>query len=535
MGYANCTAGDCVNGTGTMVWTGAYSGERYVGAWQNGARNGQGANTYANGDYYEGEFRDNKRHGQGTLTLVGGERYVGVWQNDARNGQGANTYANGDYYEGEFRDDKRHGQGTLTLVGGERYVGVWQNDARNGQGTNTWVNGDYYVGAWQNDARNGQGAAFDKNNNILQSGLWADDKFVRTTTQVAQLTPKAVTPLQASDTTPPTITLQRGINIVSTSRHAVKGQATDTSGVAIVEVNGQEARLDSNGNFTANILLIPGSNNVTIVAIDSRNNQASKTFSLTREQAQVAAVTRPANLTIQTGQYHALIIGVSNYRDPSVTDLEEPGKDAANIKRMLETEYTFEPKNVVMLSDPTRDQILDQFDRLSRELTEKDNLLVFYAGHGYWDEQTSQGYWLPSDASQNRRRDWIANGTVVDYMNGIKTKHTLLVADACFSGGIFKTRSAFGEPPAATNALYNLPSRKAITSGTLTEVPDKSVFVEYLIKRLGNNEDKFMSSEDLFSRFKTAVINNSPTNQIPQFGEIRAAGDEGGDFIFVRR
>jgi hypothetical protein len=44
-----------------------------------------------------------------------------------------------------------------------------------------------------------------------------------------------------------------------------------------------------------------------------------------------------------------------------------------------------------------------------------------------------------------------------------------------------------------------------------------------------------MSSEDLFSRFKVAVINNSPTNQIPQFGEIWAAGDEGGDFIFVRR
>ena len=129
-----------------------------------------------------------------------------------------------------------------------------------------------------------------------------------------------------------------------------------------------------------------------------------------------------------------------------MTDLEEPGKDAANIKRKLETEYTFEPKNVVMLSDPSRGQILDQFDRLSRELTEKDNLLVFYAGHGYWDEQTSQGYWLPSDASQNRRRDWIANSTVVDYMNGIKTKHTLLVADACFSGGIFKTRSALASP-----------------------------------------------------------------------------------------
>jgi hypothetical protein len=31
------------------------------------------------------------------------------------------------------------------------------------------------------------------------------------------------------------------------------------------------------------------------------------------------------------------------------------------------------------------------------------------------------------------------------------------------------------------------------------------------------------------------VINNSPNQQIPQYGDIQQAGDEGGDFIFIKR
>ena len=34
---------------------------------------------------------------------------------------------------------------------------------------------------------------------------------------------------------------------------------------------------------------------------------------------------------------------------------------------------------------------------------------------------------------------------------------------------------------------------------------------------------------------KPAVINNSPLNQTPLYGTIQGAGDEGGDFIFIRR
>ena len=83
--------------------------------------------------------------------------------------------------------------------------------------------------------------------------------------------------------------------------------------------------------------------------------------------------------------------------------------------------------------------------------------------------------------------------------------------------------------------LHKLPSRKAITSGTLNEVPDRSVFLEYLIKRLQQNEEALFTSQQLFSSFRVAVINNNPNQQIAQYGDIQQAGDEGGDFIFIKR
>lgn len=138
-------------------------------------------------------------------------------------------------------------------------------------------------------------------------------------------------------------------------------------------------------------------------------------------------------------------------------------------------------------------------------------------------------------SGKNNRAQWVSNSTIRDFIRGINTKHTLLITDACFSGGIFKTRAAFKESSVAIQKLYTIPSRKAITSGTLNEVPDRSVFVEFLLKRLSNNSKKYLSSEKLFSSFRQAVINNSPVNQIPQFGEIREAGDEGGDFIFMHK
>jgi hypothetical protein len=228
-----------------------------------------------------------------------------------------------------------------------------------------------------------------------------------------------------------------------------------------------------------------------------------------------------------------LLIGINNYSNPDILDLDNPLKDAKTLHDVLLANYTFKKENVILLKNASRNKIINALDELARIITPSDNLLIFYAGHGWWDEKANIGYWLPSDASKDSKAEWFRNSTLCDYLKEINSKHTLLIADACFAGGIFKTRKAFPDAPVAINKLYELPSRKAMTSGTLTEVPDRSAFVRFLVERLENNQEKYLSSEQLFSSFRIAVINNSDV--VPQYGEIQGVGDEGGDFIFIRK
>lgn len=242
------------------------------------------------------------------------------------------------------------------------------------------------------------------------------------------------------------------------------------------------------------------------------------------------AYTREMIKGLKNRSFHALIIGIDNYKDPTVTDLDNPTKDGLELKNIISNKYSFKEENISFLKNPTRIQILDEMERLSNTLDEKDNLLVFYAGHGYWDENLEQGYWLPADASLSSKSQWISNATIRDYIRGINSQHTLLIADACFSGGLLKSRGV-GK---AMISLYNMPSRKAITSGTLTTVPDKSVFIKYLIKYLDENQEILISADQIFYKIKVSVMNNSPNSQVPQYGPIHQANDEGGEFVFLK-
>jgi hypothetical protein len=224
---------------------------------------------------------------------------------------------------------------------------------------------------------------------------------------------------------------------------------------------------------------------------------------------------------------------VEDYQDPTIADLSNPVNDANKLYKVLANKYSFKQENISLLQIPTMREVTQALENYFNLLSDNDNLLIFYAGHGYWDKKFKQGYWLPADADRENRGTWIPNSIIRDYMRGIPSRHTLLITDACFSGGIFKSRDAFKDASKAIKQLYSLPSRKAMTSGTLMEVPDKSVFIEYLIKRLEENQQKYLPSEQLFASFKIAVINNSPNAQVPQFGEVRETGDEGGDFIFI--
>jgi len=336
--------------------------------------------------------------------------------------------------------------------------------------------------------------------------------------------------------------VSRGFILLEDKTIKIVGKATDASGIYEVLINDEDATVDANGNFTKTVLLAVGENKFTVKATDTKSNTTTQEFSIVRNaktevetEIPINNVGSDVNQIVTKGKYYALIIGCEEYLDPNINDLDNPVTDAQTLYDVLTKNYTFEATNVKFLKNPTVLQITQALDYYFDNCTKNDNLLIFYAGHGYWDEKFQQGYWLASDSYKETRGTWLSNSTLRDYMKAIPTKHSLLITDACFGGGIFKSRNAFANADIATNQLYELPSRKAMTSGALSEVPDKSVFIEYLVKRLSENTDNYLSSEQLYSKFKIAVINNSSNGQVPQFGEVKETGDEGGDFIFIKK
>jgi hypothetical protein len=307
------------------------------------------------------------------------------------------------------------------------------------------------------------------------------------------------------------------------------GQVTAAGVVSFVTVNSKMAEVNEKGIFTHSLRLDPGENQIRLVAGDAEKNLTEEVITIEYTPPVVTLADRIA----EQSKYFGLIIGIESYRDENIPDLENPIRDAEKVYNALITHYTFDPENIHMLRDATRDDLIRALDELAHEVTSDDNLLIFYAGHGWWDEEANNGYWLPADADSRVKTNWFRNSALVDYLKEINSRHTLLIADACFGGSIFRTRAAFPSREKAYEKLYELPSRKAMTSGTLTEVPDRSSFTRFLVERLNENMDTYISSEQLFSSFRIAVINNS--DAIPQYGEIGNVGDQGGDFIFIRR
>jgi len=285
--------------------------------------------------------------------------------------------------------------------------------------------------------------------------------------------------------------------------------------------------------FTVTLHTQPiSSGKATILLNNKAETEVTKSAPMV-ESVMPATVAAAAALPLGVGKYYALIIGINDYQDPNINSLDFCIRDAEAFYNAVTSFYTFDKENVKFLKNATMSDIVTSLDYFAKVVKPTDSFLIFYAGHGVWNKTSETGFWLPSDARKNSTLNWFRNSALRDYLREVNSRHTLLITDACFAGSIFKTRAAFSDAELAVNKLFELPSRKAMTSGTLTEVPDQSAFLRYMIERLNANKEKYLSSEQLFSSFRIAVINNS--NVIPQYGEIKDVGDEGGDFIFIHK
>lgn len=247
------------------------------------------------------------------------------------------------------------------------------------------------------------------------------------------------------------------------------------------------------------------------------------------------AETKPAAVpsSIAFGSYYALIIGIQNYQH--LPKLQTTKRDADVVAQVLAQNYGF---TVEKLMDATRRDILLSLSKFRRTLSAEDNLLIYYAGHGWLDKEADSGYWLPVDSVTDNDVDWLSLSTLTSSVGALPAKHVMVVADSCFSGKL--TRGVHLKVK-STNYLERIAAKRArvvITSGGLEPVLDSggagghSVFAAAFLKALRENQS-VMDGATLFTQIRRPVMLKA--SQTPEYADIRKAGHDGGDFIFVRK
>jgi len=236
--------------------------------------------------------------------------------------------------------------------------------------------------------------------------------------------------------------------------------------------------------------------------LHNRARQTAVTFAQARGVAHLLAP-QPQPTLPRFGRYHALVIGNNAYA--YLPTLQTAVSDAEAVAATLRETYNFA---VTVLLNATREQIIVALETMRTTLTEDDNLLIYYAGHGLLDKEAERGYWLPVNAQPDTRVHWVST---MEITGTLKTMAFLQVVEKR--------------------------SRTALTSGGLEPVLDSgggnhSVFSRAFLTTLQENQG-IVDGQQLASQITRLVMVNAP--QTPAYADIPSAGHEGGDFVFVRQ
>ncbi|MBS0556104.1 MAG: caspase family protein [Proteobacteria bacterium] len=331
---------------------------------------------------------------------------------------------------------------------------------------------------------------------------------------------------------------QNGIDVV--------GRVQAPAGLTSVTLNGQTVTVGAGGVFKTHVALAGGNDTaVRVAAADKTGGEAVLDFMLVpgpggkavRESAP-SGQALPSG--VRLGKYYALIIGNDNYA--AFPALGSAAEDAKAVAGVLQSRYGYDVK---LLANANRFEILSALNDLREALTDQDNLLVYYAGHGEIDAQR-QGYWLPVDAQLNQPNSWISNRAISDILTTMQARHVLVIADSCYSGTM--TRSAlatFGGGMADNvwgdwvKTMVAGRSRTALTSGGVQPVADAaskgghSVFATALLTVLRDN-NQLLTGQELFREIAGGMAlrgANAGLQQAPEYAPIQFAGHEAGEFF----
>ncbi len=283
------------------------------------------------------------------------------------------------------------------------------------------------------------------------------------------------------------------------------------------------------------VVLSEGDNILKVVAVSMDEVEVS--------DIRVLRVEGTATAMLADRTDYALLFGTDEYDEWS--DLFNPVKDAQTIARELEENYGF--KTEVVLNATTGEIMAKLREYAKKSYQPNDQLFIFFAGHGQFDEIFTEGYLVGKDSKLNDpgKTTYISHSTLRTVINNIPCNHILLTLDACF-GGTFDplvarsgsrgqddiyadiTRSEF------IQRRLRFKTRKYITSGGKQYVADgkpggHSPFARKFLQALRDygGQDRILTLQELQGYLLTLRME-------PHAGEF-GDNEPGSDFVFVAR
>lgn len=283
------------------------------------------------------------------------------------------------------------------------------------------------------------------------------------------------------------------------------------------------------------VTLSEGDNILKVVAISMDDVEVS--------DIRVIKVAGTATAMINNRTDYALLIGIDEYDEWG--NLFNPVKDVQTVAEELESNYGFKTE---VVTNVTTAEIMGKLREYATKSYEKnDQLFIFFAGHGQFDEVFTEGYLVGSDSklSDPGKTSYIPHSTIRTVVNNIPCNHIFLTLDACF-GGTFDPLVARSGSRGADDMYSDITrtefierrlrfkTRKYVTSGGKQYVADgkpggHSPFARKFLQALRDygGQDRILTLQEL----NGYLLNLKMEPHAGEFGD----NEPGSDFVFVAR
>jgi uncharacterized caspase-like protein len=137
------------------------------------------------------------------------------------------------------------------------------------------------------------------------------------------------------------------------------------------------------------------------------------------------------------GEYYLLMIALDEY-EKGFMPLNNAVFDAKNITQVLASKYQFKSQNLFLLlnEEATKKDIYNTFLNLKNTLRNEDSLLIYFIGHGDFNYQLQEGYWIPYDGEPREISSYISFSELKKFIDSLDNGHVLLISDSSFANSL---------------------------------------------------------------------------------------------------